>query len=82
VKRWTFWGLPNWTASVIRRSFAIGTIKYVHQLESRLPGLPSELEAGLDPEQIAKLLGASLRQHFLNSGITDTVKGCKQPAWP
>jgi len=51
-------------------------------LESRLSGLPSELEAGLDPEQIAKLLGASLRQHFLNSGITDTVKGCKQPAWP
>jgi hypothetical protein len=44
-------------------------------LESRLSGLPSELEAGLDPEQIAKLLGESLRQHFLNSGIPDTVKG-------
>jgi hypothetical protein len=51
------------------------TVRYVHELESRLSGLPSELEAGLDPEQIAKLLGESLRQHFLNSGILDTVKG-------
>jgi hypothetical protein len=51
------------------------TLRYVHELESRLLGLPSELEAGLDPEQIAKLLGESLRQHFLNSGIPDTVKG-------
>ena len=51
------------------------TLHYVHELESRLSGLPSELEAGLDPEQIAKLLGESLRQHFLNSGIPDTVKG-------
>jgi hypothetical protein len=51
------------------------TLHYVHELESRLSGLPSELEAGLDLEQIAKLLGESLRQHFLNSGIPDTVKG-------
>ena len=51
------------------------TLRYVRELESRLSGLPSELEAGLDPEQIAKLLGESLRQHFLNSGIPDTVKG-------
>jgi hypothetical protein len=51
------------------------TLRYVRELESRLSGLPSELEAGLDPEQIAKLLGESLRQHFLNSGIQDTVKG-------
>jgi hypothetical protein len=51
------------------------TLCYVHELESRLSGLPHELEAGLDPEQIAKLLGESLRQHFLNSGIPDTVKG-------
>jgi hypothetical protein len=48
---------------------------YVHELESRLSGFPSKLEACLDPEQIAKLLGESLRQHFLNSGIPDTVKG-------
>jgi len=51
------------------------TLRYVRELESRLSGFPSELEAGLDPEQIAKLLGESLRQHFLNSGIPDTVKG-------
>lgn len=51
------------------------TLRYVQELESRLSGLPSELEAGLDPEQIAKLLGESLRQHLHNSGIPDTVKG-------
>jgi hypothetical protein len=51
------------------------TLRYVRELEARLSGLPNELEAGLDPEQIAKLLGESLRQHFLNSGIPDTVKG-------
>jgi hypothetical protein len=49
-------------------------LRHVHELESRLSGLPSELEAGLDPERTAKLLGESLRQHFLNSGIPDTVK--------
>jgi hypothetical protein len=54
------------------------TLRYVRELESRLSGLPSELEAGLDPEQIAKLLGESLRQHFLNSGIPDTVKGLQE----
>ncbi len=32
------------------------TLSYVHQLESRLTELPSEIEAGLDPQQIAKLL--------------------------
>jgi hypothetical protein len=47
---------------------------YVHELESRLAGLPGEIEAGLDPQQIAKMLGESLRQHFLQSGIPDTVK--------
>ena len=46
---------------------------YVHELESRLADLPSEIEAGLDPKQIAKTLGESLRQHFLRSGVQDTV---------
>jgi hypothetical protein len=46
---------------------------YVHELESRLTDLPTEIEARLDPEQIAKLLGESLRQHFLRSGVPDTV---------
>lgn len=46
---------------------------YVHELESRLADLPREIEAGLDPKQIAKILGESLRQHFLRSGVQDTV---------
>jgi hypothetical protein len=48
---------------------------YVHELEARICALPGEIEAGLDPQQIAKLLGESLRQHFLQSGITATVNG-------
>jgi hypothetical protein len=51
------------------------TLRYVRELESRLSVLPSELEAGLDPEQIAKLLGESLRQHFIQTGIPATAKG-------
>jgi len=47
---------------------------YVHELESRLADLPGEIEAGIDPTQIAKMLGESLRQHFLRSGVQDTVK--------
>jgi hypothetical protein len=50
------------------------TLSYVHQLESRLIELPSEIEAGLDPQQIAKLLGESLRQHFVKSGMPETVQ--------
>ncbi|MGA3048243.1 MAG: hypothetical protein ABSD67_16535 [Terracidiphilus sp.] len=46
---------------------------YVHELESRLAELPGEIEAGLDPKEIAKMLGESLRQHFLRSGVQDTV---------
>ena len=46
---------------------------YVHKLESRLAELPSEIEASLDPKQIAKMLGEGLRQHFLRSGVQDTV---------
>jgi len=48
---------------------------YVHELEARISALPGEIETGLDPQQIAKLLGESLRQHFLQSGITATVNG-------
>lgn len=47
---------------------------YVHELEARIGDLPSEIEASLDPKQIAKMLGESLRQHFLQSGVPDTVK--------
>jgi hypothetical protein len=47
---------------------------YVHELESRLADLPAEVKLGLNPEQIAKMLGESLRQHFLGSGLPETVK--------
>ena len=50
------------------------TLSYMHQLESRLTELPSEIEAGLDPQQITKLLGESLRQHFVKSGMPETVQ--------
>jgi hypothetical protein len=48
---------------------------YVHELDSRISALPSKLEASLDPKQIAKLLGESLRQNFLKSGIPATAEG-------
>jgi hypothetical protein len=48
---------------------------YVHYIEGRLAELPSEIEAGLDPQQIAKILGESLRQHFVSSGVPETVAG-------
>lgn len=47
--------------------------EYLRALESRISTLPSEIEAGLDPQEIAKMLGESLRQHFLRSGVRDTV---------
>jgi hypothetical protein len=53
---------------------------YVHELDSRLSALPGEIEASLNPQQIAKLLGESLRQHFLKSGMPDTVKGLQTTA--
>jgi hypothetical protein len=46
---------------------------YTSQLESRISQLPKELETGLDPPRIAKLLGESLRQCFQQSGLPDTA---------
>ncbi len=51
------------------------TIAYVRELDMRISKLPKEVEAGLDPNRVAQLLGESLRQQFLLSGISDTVKG-------
>jgi hypothetical protein len=48
---------------------------YVHFIEGRLSELPPQIEVGLDPQQIAKILGESLRQHFVQSGVPDTVAG-------
>jgi hypothetical protein len=47
---------------------------YVRELEARIADLPSEVEAGLAPKEIAKMLGESLRQHLLQCGVQDTVK--------
>ena len=46
---------------------------YTSQLESRIVQLPKELQEGLDPPRIAKLLGESLRQCFQQSGLPDTA---------
>jgi hypothetical protein len=48
---------------------------YARDLEARISDLPKGIKAGLDPQQIAKILGESLRQHFLQSGVPETVKG-------
>jgi hypothetical protein len=54
------------------------TAEYASRLESRLTQLPKELETGLDPPRIAKLLGESLRQCFQQSGLPDTAKALGQ----
>ena len=51
---------------------------YTSRLESRIAQLPKELETGLDPPRIAKLLGESLRQCFQQSGLPDTAKALDQ----
>ena len=40
--------------------------------------LPKELETGLDPPRIAKLLGESLRQRFQQSGLPDAARALDQ----
>ena len=52
--------------------------EYASRLESRLAQLPKELETGLDPPRIAKLLGESLRQCFQQSGLPDTARALGQ----
>jgi hypothetical protein len=47
----------------------------VRELEARISDLPKGIKAGLDSQQIAKMLGESLRQHFLRSGVPEIVKG-------
>jgi hypothetical protein len=51
------------------------TLAYVRELEVRVSRLPKEVESGLDPSRIARLLGETLLQQFLQSGIFDTVRG-------
>ena len=54
---------------------------YTSRLESRIAQLPKELETGLDPPRIAKLLGESLRQCFQQSGLPDTAKALDQSCY-
>lgn len=51
---------------------------YTTRLESRLTQLPKELETGLEPPRIAKLLSESLRQCFQRSGLPDTASALSQ----
>lgn len=51
---------------------------YTSRLESRITQLPKELETGLDPPRIAKLLGESLRQRFQQSGLPDAARALDQ----
>jgi len=51
------------------------TLGYIRELEARIAKLPSEIESGLAPEHIAKMLGESLRQYFLQLGITESAQG-------
>lgn len=39
-----------------------GMLDDVHELEARIGSLPSEIEAGLDPKEIANMPSESLRQ--------------------
>ncbi len=51
------------------------TLGYIRELEARIGKLPSEIESDLAPEHIAKMLGESMRQNFIQSGITESVQG-------
>jgi hypothetical protein len=51
---------------------------YTSRLESRLTQLPKELETGLDPPRIAKLLCESLRQCFQQSGLPEIAGALNQ----
>jgi predicted secreted protein len=44
----------------------------IHGLDVRIASLPQDLEKRLEPKRIAKLLGDSLRQQFLQSGLPET----------
>ena len=45
-----------------------------NNLETRIALLPKEVERSLNPSELAKLLGESLRQQFLQSGLPKTAE--------
>jgi len=48
--------------------------EYVDKLDSRILHLPKDLEAGLNPLQICKVLSESLRQQLAHSGLSGTAQ--------
>jgi len=48
---------------------------YVDKLDLRISHLPEDIEAGLNPLQIAKALGESLRQQLAQSGLSGAAQG-------
>ena len=66
--------MPSWSA-VSPVCYFLDFFDWVmsHAQTPDTANLPGEIEAGLDQTQISKMLGESLRQHFLRSGVQDTV---------
>ena len=55
-------------------------LTYRNGLEARIALLPKELERSLNPSDLAKLLGESLRQQFLQSGLPTTAEALQASA--
>lgn len=55
-------------------------LEYNQLLEQRLAALPSEVEEGLNPEKLSKLLGESLRQHVAQTGVEEATNALQQTA--
>lgn len=55
-------------------------LQYSQILEERLAALPSDVEEGLNPEKLSKLLGESLRQHLAQTGIEEATNALQQTA--
>lgn len=48
-------------------------LTYRNGLEARINVLPREIESSLNPSELANLLGESIRQQFLESGLPKTA---------
>ena len=49
-------------------------LEYLNGIELRIAALPDEIESALNPGNLAELLGESIRQHFLGSGLPKTAE--------
>lgn len=50
------------------------TAAFHQEIENRLAKLPNEIAEGVNPKSIAAILGESLRQQFMQSGLPETSK--------